>query len=150
MATAGGDTLGYWLTGNDSRASTPASMVAIASTQAKMGRLIKNLDIVFSPLCLVKVRRLCQRSFHHFDLRSRADLLAALDDHTIARIQALCDHPLVLHHAFVHDRSGFYAVLRVYNVNGGVVVSEHEGLVRKQVNAIALPAFHQSMDKHAG
>src|SRR5690606_36906447 len=46
MATAGGDTLGYWLTGKESSDSTPASMVAMASTHAKMGRLIKNLDMI--------------------------------------------------------------------------------------------------------
>jgi hypothetical protein len=40
---------GYWETGSDLIASRPASMTKMAMTQAKIGRLIKNEDMVGSP-----------------------------------------------------------------------------------------------------
>jgi hypothetical protein len=42
----GGATLGYWATGNWLMAMTPKRMISKETTQAKIGRSIKNLDII--------------------------------------------------------------------------------------------------------
>ncbi|MCY1407771.1 hypothetical protein D9M71_230800 [compost metagenome] len=41
--------LGYWLIGNRRIDSAPTNMITRAITQAKIGRSIKNLDMVYSP-----------------------------------------------------------------------------------------------------
>src|SRR5690606_6899506 len=46
MPTAGGATSGNWLTGKPLIESKPASMITRAMTQAKIGRSIKNRDIL--------------------------------------------------------------------------------------------------------
>src|SRR5690606_8633638 len=48
MPTAGGATSGNWLTGRLLIESAPASMITRAMTQAKIGRSIKNRDILGS------------------------------------------------------------------------------------------------------
>ncbi|GLO32186.1 hypothetical protein PPUN12996_42450 [Pseudomonas putida] len=45
MEICGGATLGYWATGKDGITSRPASETNNATTQAKFGRWMKNLDI---------------------------------------------------------------------------------------------------------
>ncbi|MNN31454.1 hypothetical protein D3C81_1451420 [compost metagenome] len=42
--------LGYWLIGNLRIDKAPTNMITKAITQAKIGRSIKNLDMVYSPL----------------------------------------------------------------------------------------------------
>ncbi|MNG21254.1 hypothetical protein D3C84_1055950 [compost metagenome] len=50
MAMAGGAMLGYWLIGSLRIDKAPTNMITKAITQAKIGRSIKNLDMVYSPL----------------------------------------------------------------------------------------------------
>ena len=50
MAMAGGAMLGYWLIGNFRIDKAPTSMITKAITQAKIGRSIKNFDMVYSAL----------------------------------------------------------------------------------------------------
>src|SRR3546814_14140570 len=45
MEIAGGATFGYWLIGSLSMDRAPASITTMASTQAKIGRSMKNRDI---------------------------------------------------------------------------------------------------------
>ncbi|MNE99384.1 hypothetical protein D3C76_1134110 [compost metagenome] len=45
MEICGGATLGYWATGSAGITSKPAREMNNAKTQAKFGRLMKNLDI---------------------------------------------------------------------------------------------------------
>lgn len=45
MLTAGAAMFGYWLIGSFRIDRAPASMITIAITQAKIGRLIKKLAI---------------------------------------------------------------------------------------------------------
>jgi hypothetical protein len=45
IETAGGAILGYCAMGNDRIANAPTSMMRMAKTQAKIGRLIKKIDI---------------------------------------------------------------------------------------------------------
>ncbi len=46
MVTCGGATTGNCDTGSDGIASSPASEMKMATTQAKLGRPMKNLDMV--------------------------------------------------------------------------------------------------------
>ena len=48
MAMAGGAMVGYWAMGSVSTAITPASIVMMASTHAKMGRSMKKRAMGFS------------------------------------------------------------------------------------------------------
>jgi hypothetical protein len=48
MLIEGGATLGYWATGNWLMAVTPISTIKMETTQAKIGRSMKNLDIKIS------------------------------------------------------------------------------------------------------
>src|SRR5471030_3106814 len=47
---AGGAMAGYWLIGNLRIDRAPTNMITRAITQAKIGRSIKNFDMVYSPL----------------------------------------------------------------------------------------------------
>src|SRR5271166_3200554 len=80
--------LGNCATGKLRMVRLPTSTRTIEITMATMGRLMKNFDMA-SP----------SRSFRGewlgVHLHARADFLHALGDHTLARLQALRDNPLV-------------------------------------------------------
>ena len=48
IAICGGATFGNWDTGSEGIASSPARVMKIATTQARLGRLMKNLDMAYS------------------------------------------------------------------------------------------------------
>src|SRR5688572_2036418 len=97
--------------GSCGMAMAPATMMKIATTQAKMGLSMKKLGIVPSSLLLgggLCAVRLCGLSrsrltgrlavrvpFGRNDHRSGADLLEALDNHLFASLQAFRHHPAI-------------------------------------------------------
>src|SRR6267378_569065 len=102
----GGAMAGYCAIGNERIASAPATMRTMAITQAKIGRLMKNLDMMKS--CLQQVeksarsrKRNCRRwsgicrNRLYFD--ARVHPLQARDNHAIAGHDACAHQPLIAH-----------------------------------------------------
>src|ERR1700733_12669089 len=109
METAGGAMLGYWATGSRRIEMAPASMTMTASTQAKIGRSMKNLDLELPSAC----RRLCDgrvvRSLRDRlgpavgcegdllggDFGARPNHLQPFDDQSVALLQPVGHQPFV-------------------------------------------------------
>src|SRR6185437_15048019 len=105
MAMPGGARFGYWATGRVASASRPAIMTRMASAHAKIGRSMKNRDMVDPPSAsalgdLVRGRR--SRRFMDRHLPARLDLLQAPDDQPIPFRQPVRDDPLVPGRAIHH------------------------------------------------
>src|ERR1700686_5023087 len=82
--TEGGVICGNRATGSSRKAMRPASVMTIASTVAKIGRSLKKL--------LTKRGGPGGRFYPYWP--AGLELLGAVDDHHIARRQALLDHPI--------------------------------------------------------
>src|SRR5512140_3433747 len=94
-------------------ASTPASIMPMATTQAKTGRSIKKRAMIFLLLCLDR-RRGCAGGLTLFcgcgelddpDGSARANLLNAFDNQAVSRRQAFADQPLIRDRPVQHDRA---------------------------------------------
>ena len=87
--TEGGVICGNRATGSSRKATEPASVMTIASTVAKIGRSMKKL--------LTKrgaPRRASGTAVAIANGRAGLELLRAVDDHHVARREALFDHPV--------------------------------------------------------
>src|SRR5436190_2863582 len=88
--TVGGVTSGYCATGSDHSDTAPMTIIRIASTLARTGRSMKNLEIMARPLLCDaggRIRRLHLR----IDLLSRDRAQDAGDDHAVFGLQAAFD-----------------------------------------------------------
>src|ERR1700674_1668692 len=95
MLMVGGAMAGYCDTGREKIDSPPASITMMPTTQAKMGRSMKNWA-TGAPRALhdrLPSWLLGAASRHGAHLCSRPDLLPALDDHLIAGLEAACNEP---------------------------------------------------------
>src|SRR5947207_8256045 len=85
MSTVGGAISGYCATASSLAATSPARTMTIAMTAANTGRWMKKRDMV----CRSLARRF------RLDRHARAQADDVVDDHRIAGLQALEDHPAV-------------------------------------------------------
>src|SRR5687768_7634760 len=80
MSTVGGAISGYCATGSSCAASSPASTMTMAMTPAKTGRWMKKRDTLSRLL--------------HLHRGARAQAGEVVEDHHVARLQALEHHPV--------------------------------------------------------
>src|SRR5687768_10312057 len=98
MFTDGGAMSGYCSTDSERMLATPASMIAMAMTQAKTGRSMKMRETMRSAPAPRRAarsgqgRRACGDRPDHV---ARLQPVQALGDHPVARRQARGDQPLV-------------------------------------------------------
>src|ERR1700720_3337546 len=90
----GGTTLGYWATGRAYSATAPISTMTIASTFARTGRSMKNLEIMARPRSRLVGRDRC---FLRRDLIAGDRALQAGDHHLILGLQAGFNDPQHTH-----------------------------------------------------
>src|SRR5690606_26484733 len=97
-------------------------MVAMASTHAKMGRLMKNLDMVVMPLVRVD---------HRGDLNQHtwSYTLATFDNDVFTRIQPFSNHPLVVHHPLIANTTRLNAPFFVDDIDRRALIAQHQCLI---------------------
>src|ERR1700761_8346639 len=101
--TVGGTISGYSLMGSDGIDNSPATVMSIASTEAKIGRSMKN-DEIFMALRHALGRRVAA---HGHPLRRNGDAgmhaLRAVHDDDVARLQAFAHDAQAVDHASERD-----------------------------------------------
>src|SRR5580704_9268165 len=118
--------LGYWAMGRVVMASMPASMITMASTQAKIGRSMKKLTMVAGSLRHAgggrRSRRFlllaCGTVLLGHDLTTRFGELNSLDDHAIARTEPRGDQPLVADRAVCLQHAQLHHIVRTDDERG--------------------------------
>src|SRR5271170_3907600 len=97
MMTVGGAISGYWATGSTSAAMSPASVMMMEMTPAKIGRLMKNSENDMAAARSVgRLRRgIRRRRRGRFDHRNPGlDLEQIVDDDPIAGVESRHDRPV--------------------------------------------------------
>src|SRR5271156_2612769 len=99
--TVGGTISGYSLMGSDGIDNSPATVMIIASTEAKIGRSMKNEEMFMA------LRRALGRRVHRYPLRcdgyAGMHALRAVHDDDIARLQALTHDAQAVDHSSERD-----------------------------------------------
>src|SRR6266568_1133339 len=153
MLMVGGAMAGYCDTGRERIDSAPASITMMPTTQAKMGRSMKNWA-TGAPRALrdrLPGRLLGAAGRHRDHFRARPDLLHALDDHLIAGLETARDEPGVPHRTIGDELAALHLLLAVHDERRGqpLLVAGHTRLrdeQRLRVHALG----ETGADEHAG
>ena len=159
MVICGGAIGGYWETGSVLIASRPASMIMMAITQAKIGRLMKNLGME----CLLyffaaagcgaaagaAVRLAAER--HGLDRCSRARLLQSFQDDAVAGFQPFADQPVVADRPVDLDDPRFHLLFGSNHHDHGIACRiAGDPALRNEDRLLVYPFLQDGADKHAG
>src|SRR5712691_4276989 len=113
IVTVGGAISGYCATGNTCQATSPASVMMIAMTEAKIGRSMKNRDMAPCLLCGRRRRGLGFRGRLRTHRGTRPQLEQVVENDSVAGVEAAEDHPVGTDPVAHLDRAGRGLVLLV-------------------------------------
>src|SRR5262249_29568676 len=132
MPTVGGAMSGYCATGRVKMAPRPPSVTAIASTQAKIGRAMKNR------LSIGSLRWFVERNLDRLHRLARPHAVSALDDQLVAWLKAGVHQPFVPDGAFSRHFALLDFVVGVENERRRVPrIVARDALLRRK-NAVRL------------
>src|ERR1700722_1292090 len=123
---------GNWETGRRAMDTAPTITVRIAITMATIGRLIKKFDMVVSSVAWP--RRLARR--FRFYMHAGTNLLNPVDDHALARIQPVANHPQRANLVANVDRFNAHSVVAIHSGHLIGALQLGNSLLRNKQSAI--------------
>src|SRR5258706_15929241 len=127
IVIVGGEMSGYCETGRLNEAMTPASVMRIATTVAKIGRSMKKREKL--PMGLLRRGLLGAGRLHH---RAGAQLHEVVDDHHVALVQSRGDDGVAADPSGGLDVLRRDLVLRAHGHHEARLVALHDGALRHE------------------
>src|SRR4030095_2646621 len=148
MTTVGGAISGYCAIGSTCDAISPASVMMIEMTPAKIGRLMKNCENDIVDRLLVRGlgrRRRAGRRFGHRN--AGTDLQQVVDDDTIAGAEAGYDRPIAADPIACPYHASLRLAFGVDDEHEIALFGLHDGRLRNEEDVLALAGGDAHVDE---